>query len=82
MNSEQKTQIKIALIGLIGVLATAILSNWEKIFKPTVYSVPSAKIEKKEPLQNESTSVDVLKLDKCELPFDKRPIECNFKKEK
>lgn len=34
-NNSHKLQILVALIGLAGVIATAVFSNWDKIFAPT-----------------------------------------------
>ena len=35
MQAENKTQILVAVIGLLGVLGGAVFGNWDKIFKPS-----------------------------------------------
>lgn len=35
MQAESKTQILVAVIGLLGVLGGAVFGNWDKIFKPS-----------------------------------------------
>jgi hypothetical protein len=35
MQPENKTQILVAVIGLLGVLGGAVFGNWDKIFKPS-----------------------------------------------
>ena len=34
MSSENNTKITIAIIGLIGILGTAFIANWDKVFSP------------------------------------------------
>jgi predicted AAA+ superfamily ATPase len=48
-NSSVKTTIIVAVIGLLGTLATVIINNWDKIFKPntTQYEIPKDNTNKK-----------------------------------
>jgi len=38
-NKSYKTQIMVALIGVVGVLGTGLLANWDKVFSPTPANV-------------------------------------------
>ena len=39
-SNSHKTQITVALIGLVGVLGAALIANWEKIFSPAKEPTP------------------------------------------
>ncbi len=43
--SSHKIQVFVALIGLLGVIATAVFSNWDKIFPLTPKTVPTRSTE-------------------------------------
>jgi hypothetical protein len=53
-NNNQKVQITIAVIGLLGVLATALISNWDKIFKGDTH--PQTTAEKKTDSTKDTTA--------------------------
>ena len=49
-NSSIKTAVIVAVIGLVGTIVTVLVSNWDKLFKPTVmqYEKPKDNADKKD----------------------------------
>ena len=50
--SARKTQIIVALIGLVGVIATALFTNWDKIVPPTQKDNIKERSTREKPIRN------------------------------
>jgi hypothetical protein len=55
--SNHKTKVTVALLGLLGVLATAIFSNWDKLFPPA----PAPEMKSSLPIEQPRKSVETTK---------------------
>jgi hypothetical protein len=51
--SNHKTKVTVALLGLLGVLATAVFSNWDKLFPPA----PTPETKSSPPIEQPQKSV-------------------------
>lgn len=60
--SSHKIQVLVAIIGLAGVIATAVFSNWDKIFPPTPKTEPTRSTEGAQQPKTEKAATDAGKV--------------------
>jgi hypothetical protein len=69
MQAENKTQILVAVIGLLGVLGGAVFGNWDKIFKPS-----PAQTQSSPPAASSLTSTPSVSLPTAVTPAPVTPV--------
>ncbi|HEX4945486.1 MAG TPA: hypothetical protein VFZ34_02325 [Blastocatellia bacterium] len=55
-NSSHKTQVIVALLGLLGVIVTTVFSNWDKLFTPTPKQEAKSSAPLEQPQRLEKTA--------------------------